>query len=78
MKLLSVRIILRSLLISYHYVWLNEIGIKRANDVSLVSFNKCTAIHCIVYQAESIRNNEHVLHELNTCKVDKNGKIKYL
>tara|TARA_Y100000739_G_C20399442_1_gene369446 strand:+ start:313 stop:549 length:237 start_codon:yes stop_codon:yes gene_type:complete len=77
MKLLSFSIILGSLLISFHYFWVNRIEIKRANDMSLVIFNKWTGDHCVFYQAESSRNNKRVLREVTSCKVDKNGKIKY-
>ena len=45
--------------------------------MSLVIFNKWTGDHCVFYQAESSRNNKRVLREVTSCKVYKNGKIKY-
>ena len=77
MEILTFSIILGFLLISFHYVWVNRIEIKRADDMSSVIFNKWTGDHCVFIHAESTRNIRQVLRNFTTCKVDENGKIKY-
>ena len=75
MKLLSTSILVAALIISFHFVWINRIDIKRANDMSFVLFNKWNGNHCVFYQANNSRKNKKVLTEFNNCEVNEDGKI---
>ena len=75
MKLLSTSILVAALIISFHFVWINRIDIKRANDMSFVLFNKWNGNHCVFYQANNSRNNKKVLTEFYNCEVNEDGKI---
>ena len=78
MKLLSTSILVAALIISFHFVWINRIDIKRANDMSFVLFNKWNGNHCASHQANNIRNNKKVLIEFNNCEVNEYGKITFV
>ena len=75
MKLLSTSILVAALIISFHFVWINRIDIKRANDMSFVLFNKWNGNHCVFYQSNNSRNNKKVLTEFYNCEVNEDGKI---
>ncbi len=77
MKLLSLSMVLGSLLISFHYVWINRIEIVSLNDSSSIIYNKWTGNHCVFSQLKRMRNDTRFTNEIISCKVDKNGKIKY-
>ena len=75
MKLLSTSILVAALIISFHFVWINRIDIKRANDMSFVLFNKWNGNHCVFHTAKMGRKNKRVLTQFNNCIVNEYGKI---
>ena len=77
MKLLSFSIILGSLLFSFHYVWINRIEILKLDDRSTIIYNKWTGNHCVFSHLKRMRNDTRFTDEINSCEVDKNGKIRY-
>ena len=77
MKLLSLSIVLGSLLISFHYVWINRIEIVKLNDRSSIIYNKWTGNHYVFSHLKIMRNDTRFTDEIISCKVDKNGKIIY-
>lgn len=77
MKLLSLSIVLGSLLISFHYVWINRIEIVNLNDRYSIIYNKWTGKHCVFSHLKRMRNDTRFTEEINSCNVDKNGKIQF-
>ena len=77
MKMLCFSILLGSVIISFHYVWIKRIEIINANDTSSVIYNKWTGDHCVFFPVKSARDNNRVMSEMNVCKVDEDGKIEY-
>ena len=61
MKLLSISILVAALIISFHFVWINRIEIKRADEWSFVIFNKWNGNHCVFHTAKMGRKNKRVL-----------------
>ena len=61
MKLLSISILVAALIISFHFVWINRIEIKRADEWSFVIFNKLNGNHCVFHTAKMGRKNKRVL-----------------
>ena len=75
MKLLSISILVAALIISFHFVWINRIEIKRADEWSFVIFNKWNGNHCVFHAAKMGRKNKRVLTQFNNCIVNEYGKI---
>ena len=75
MKLLSISILVAALIISFHFVWINRIEIKRADEWSFVIFNKWNGNHCVFHTAKMGRKNKSVLTQFNNCIVNEYGKI---
>ena len=77
MKLLSLSIVLGSLLISFHYVWINRSEIVNLNDRSSIINNKWTGNHFVFSHLKRMRNDTRFTDEINSCKIDKDGRIQY-
>ena len=75
MKLISLCLVIASLIISFHYVWINRIETIRFNDYSFMILNKWTGNHCIFHPSDSARNDKRVKKEMTNCEVDDYGKI---
>ena len=75
MKLLSISILVAALIISFHFVWINRIEIKRADEWSFIIFNKWNGNHCVFHTAKMGRKNKRVLTQFNNCIVNEYGKI---
>ena len=64
-------------LISFHYVFINSIEIVNLNDRSYIIYNKWTGKHCVFSHLKRMRNDTRFTEEINSCNVDKNGKIQF-
>ena len=81
MKWIALSIVVSSLIISFHYVWINRIIIESNNLTSrdyITVINKWTGNHCLFFPNKKIRKRygkSNILY--NSCIVDKEGKITF-
>ena len=75
MNFISLCIVIASLIMSFHYVWINRIETTRFNDFSFMILNKWTGNHCVFYPSNAVRNDKIVKKEMTNCEVDDYGKI---
>ena len=84
MKLLSLCIILGSLIISFNYVWINRLDIRKISfetsgeylHVFLIT-NKWTGNHCVLGTHKKDRNGLEGMFSFPVCKIDPNYKITF-
>jgi hypothetical protein len=81
MKWIALSIVVSSLIISFHYVWINRIIIESNNLTSrnyITVINKWTGNHCLFFPSKLIRGKYSKFNKLyNACIVDEEGKITF-
>ncbi len=77
MKLLSLCIILSSLIISFHYVWINRLHLKEEMPGITLIVNKWTGNHCVFSYDSNLIKEYISASKITACQVDENGKITF-
>lgn len=81
MKWIALSIVVSSLIISFHYVWINRIIIESNNLTDrgyITVINKWTGNHCLFFPRKSTGIRYGKSNQLfNGCIVDKEGKITF-